>query len=301
MRIRHGRQGGGVTTVDGANLIDTCLAFSHSGPVTLDSIDFRRGKIRGLTVSTTAADADLFVTNCGVHCCCRDSLWSGGGGTAFTGHAGSSVRFVGCEWGGMTERNWDYGNAGGCGVIGGYTRAYFANCSIVSNVCNAGGSGGAMGTAFHMNGQPFEMVGCRFAGNHMKCQGGVLMYLTGNCSGSVFRNCSFTGNQDNKTTGLVYQNTGAANTLEIDNCTFAYNLIAKCTAVRVDSGVATVRNSIFHGNRKDATSSVGADIHVGKNLRSRMSNQSPSPHARRHPSPCRRHCRAHSRPSGQSP
>ena len=105
--------------------------------------------------------------------------------------------------------------------------------------------------------------------------GGTVAFYAVTGSGS-FSNCSFVANMNvrDHEYGRYNVKYGGAleiymgtmdKTVNIDNCTFAYNLtdspgISPC--LDVWRGTVNVRNSIFVGNCKPATSSLGSDIHA---------------------------------------
>ena len=260
----------GARSVLDASAVGTCFSMSNTKPVTIDSICFTRATITGISCNTTASGADVVLTNCAVTSCGKGSSWGGlgdalstkGGGAIFTGNSGSTVTLVDCDISGQTSNAGNDIGVGGGAYLKGYGRAYFERCTVMTNICGALKRGQCFGLQF--SNQPATLEGCTFAGNRARLDGGMVVQFSGACSGSVLRNCVFAGNSDTAGNGLVTANMSAADgTLAIENCTFAYNLVPKCSAIFVNTGTATVSNSIFYANERDASSAKGADISCG--------------------------------------
>ena len=105
--------------------------------------------------------------------------------------------------------------------------------------------------------------------------GGTVAFDSATGSG-VFSNCSFVANMNvrdhsygrynYKFGGVLAVNmSSSVKTVDVFNCTFAYNMTdspGASAGVDVWKGVVNVRNSVFVGNNKPSTSSIGSDIHV---------------------------------------
>lgn len=105
--------------------------------------------------------------------------------------------------------------------------------------------------------------------------GGTVAFDSATGSG-VFSNCSFVANMNvrdhsygrynYKFGGVLAVNmSSSVKTVDVYNCTFAYNMTdspGASAGLDAWNGTVNVRNSVFVGNSKPSTSSIGSDIHV---------------------------------------
>ena len=262
------------TTIDGQGTGIEEFRFSNLKPIAFDAVAFFRFGGRGFYCQTTAADADVLLTNCAVRCCGGMSNWGssynipmgsvGGGGAAFVGVAGSAVRLVDCDLSGQSSSSTTGLGSGGGAYFRDYGHASLERCTVVTNRCaSQTWMSSAQAVALQFCNVPVSATECAFVGN-CAIRGSMVVQLSGNCSNSVFRNCRFVGNSDDGENGILCASMATPEqTLLIENCTFAYNLVRKGASVCVRTGRAELRNSVFFANEKLSTSANGADISCG--------------------------------------
>lgn len=130
--------------------------------------------------------------------------------------------------------------------------------------------------ALYVNATPVTASNCTFFANGCICRSGSdggIVFLNGNCGGSVFRNSRWVANFHHHWMANSHGSAGGALVLNqsgsctLENCTVAYNFLrgASCApGVTVMGGDLIARNSIFWGNLRTCTAgSAGAsDVFV---------------------------------------
>ena len=260
------------SVVDGQNLFDT-FKFSNTDDLLVDSIEFLRGKYRGLKKTTSAGN--VTITNCVFYGCTKgNGNWDGqgnsnvsyqygGGGAGLYGSGSAKATVVDCRFeaniisGGVSDTGSGNGGFGGglyVGSFGGGADIY--RCSFVTNYMTRGfDSSSASMAALHVYNTRATVDGCSFYGHYAA----GIADVHGNCSGSVFRRCSFVGNYGGGSGVLVVKLNNATDTALVENCTFAYNVSHGLNCAK---GAVAVTNCIFYGNLVKANATAAADLRV---------------------------------------
>ena len=196
--------------------------------------------------------------------------------------------------------NYPENSGGGWGVyVTGAERAYFDNCSFVTNctIMKLGTIGGYQGdewggthkgAALWAENSPVTLRGCRFAGNAPRigqhAGKGATVFLEGKCGGSAFTNCTFVGNcellSNRAVSGggtLRIDLKNSSDTVDIKGCTFAYNLSQTMDAsagISIVKGDVTVADSTLFYNLlgHSLAHHPGNDIYVNSAGRLSISN-----------------------------
>ena len=191
--------------------------------------------------------------------------------------------------------NYPENSGGGWGVyVTGSARAFFDDCSFVTNCTNKLGyqgddyGGKHRGAALWAENSPVTLRGCRFAGNAPRigqtAGGGATVFLQGTCGGSAFTNCTFVGNcellSNSAVTGggtLRIDLNNSSDTVDIKGCTFAYNLSQTMDAsagISIVKGAVSVTESTLFYNLlgHSCANHRGNDIYVGAAGRLAISN-----------------------------
>lgn len=293
------RADGAVTVLDGGDL-STCeqvlwiRANAAEVLVTLDSLCFTRGYVRGLRQGNPASSpynsCDLAITNC--QFVANGSARKGENGTgAYLNMDGGSrspiVTIRDSLFAGNIITNPAATSPYGGGLyVQKLSSLVVENCDFITNgvpfsVAGAGYStsttpcnNGFFGTAIYVRGVPATISNCRFLGNFAR-QGSTICFY-GASGGSAISNCLFAANQHNVVSGgwsadnfgtINVQMSALADTLEISGCTIAYNACGSAGAaagLMVKTGTVNVRDSILFGNRVASNSTVGSEITVGE-------------------------------------
>lgn len=255
------------SVIDGKNNFDT-FNFSNTQSITIDSIEFLRGKYRGLKKTPSAGDVTL--TNCVFYGCTighgnwdgqgnsNENYKYGGGGAGLYGSGSAKATVVDCRFeGNIIDSKGGSGGFGGglyVGSFGGGADIY--RCSFVTNYMmrNFDSSRASM-AALHVYNTRATVDGCSFYGHYAE----GIADVHGNCSGSVFRRCSFVGNYGGGSGVLSVKLDNATDTALVENCTFAYNVSHGLNCVR---GATAVTNCIFYGNLAKVNATAAADLRV---------------------------------------
>ena len=253
-----------------------------------ERIEVKNGYERGFLKS---GNASLVFRNCAFTACgtTRASNYNGRGGS-FTGNSAAILAFENCTFArnAFTASQLNLGQGFGA-YISTWKRVYIDNSLFVSNGLssamvnggyNGAGRDGNYGAAFYATGTPMTIRNSDFraniAGVSASAPRGGVVYLTGNCDGSIIQNCIFAGNaceqchnngfQVTERTGvIIFAADNSARTLDVENCTFAYNLIDSVfgtAGIDASKGALTVRNTIFYGAKGGTSRICGKDIHV---------------------------------------
>lgn len=289
------RAAGRTAKLSGARITDL-ITLDNANGVTFERIEFTQGKLHA--VLKTGGAGSLAFDSCAFTDTVADSKYGGlalqakGGGAAtlvitntlFAGNVTTSITTD-------PAKDDNYGEKGGTAVrICNFASVEIRDSTFVTNgIPYANGTGSALGywnpvygSTMLLQDAPLTMTGCAFRANRgatSRCSptGGGIVYLYGNGDGSVVRNCLFVGNeeigggQDAEQSaakygyGALVVGLSDGQTAAIDNCTFAYNLSGthlSAAGLTVHTGAATVRNSIFYGNRRYDNGEGGADLAV---------------------------------------
>ena len=174
----------------------------------------------------------------------------------------------------------------GCKVYGNGSRINLTSTEAASKIVRGGGKGMAV---YATGSTKLMAIGCDFVCNKSPMgtynsstesatgvgAGGTVAFDSATGSGA-FSNCSFIANMNvrdhsygryNLKFGgaLAVNMSSPAKTVDVYNCTFAYNMTdspGASAGLDAWNGTVNVRNSVFVGNSKPSTSSIGSDIHV---------------------------------------
>ncbi|MBO4709613.1 MAG: hypothetical protein J5727_07540 [Kiritimatiellae bacterium] len=263
------------SVIDGQNNFDT-FKFSNTDDLLVDSIEFLRGKYRGLKKTTSTGNVTL--TNCVFYGCTKgNGNWDGngnsnisyqygGGGAGLYGSGSAKATVVDCRFeaniisSGTSDTGSGNGGFGGglyVGNFGGGADIY--RCSFVTNYMmrNFDSSRASM-AALHVYNTRATVDGCSIYGHY--AEGSV--DVSGSCAGSIFRRCSFVGNYGGSTGILKVSLSSATDKARVENCTFAYNI---APALNCSKGDVAVTNCIFFGNLAKTNATAAADILVAAN------------------------------------
>ena len=268
-----------------------CLTFTHASGMTLvERVNLTRAS--ATAISKTGAGS-LTLSECRSYR--NGPLNTGysilGRGGNLSGSASSSVLVLnGCSFDGNWYRGGvsgtdDYFDQSGTGLrVNDFKRVEMTDVLFATNgVEKTGCSRNAyQGAALYLQNAPVVARNVRFIGNRGTCHGnyddsyskvtGSIVWMGGNCGGSVFSNCLWLANQSpaNGDATFVSMRPGAvvialgsaSRTVAFDSCTFAYNLSGStCAGICVDVGAVTVRNSILWGNTCGAHHAKGIDLY----------------------------------------
>jgi len=282
----HGeRKDDSYTVFDGEGRAVMGFVASCSGTVCFERFVFTRNGTRGVdcqlaaNASVTFKDCRIVANGLEVSADWTDGTVRGLKAYGPDGNNTAVLTLTNCHIAGNAARK------GGLARIGGMAasnlkRAYLYDCAFVTNGvafnCPVGKDSafGGNGAAAFSASVPVTMVGCAFVGNRVGAMwdsyGYVSAILQLASGGNALTNCLFVGNEsmprnganlNGPYSGTVLQTTSGNSTFE--RCTFAYNSFADnngAVALTILNGSATVRNSIFYGNRHNDSAKKGADI-----------------------------------------
>ena len=282
------RPGDELSTIDGDDRYSPMIV-NNSRPVTFERVQFAHSWTHGIEKSGGAGD--LTLDGCRITANSTKFAVYSNGSLQFTGVTGRGGYFAGTTASTVTLTNCVIeGNIDGMSVYdsgygyGAYfktlKKVVFDDCLFITNGYDRARTADVSnrttgGAAFYADGVPVVARNCRFVENVSYASGaGGIVYLNGNCSGSIFDHCLWLGNRDTKGTtwddgggmgALVVVLGSIDRTVDIVNCTFAYNICGTtkgAAAVSVSSGTANIRNSIFYGNTVLATDQYDNDVQV---------------------------------------
>jgi len=277
------------------------ISLNNAHKMTFERLEFRRGSLHTV-LKTGGAGSLVFDTCVFADTCINSAYGGvalQAKGTAEADLVITNTLFAGNV---STSTTNDPRNDDGYGVNGGtavrlckFRSVTIADSTFVTNgiaysQSTASGAAGlghwnpVYGSTMLLQDAPLAMSGCVFranrgatAGVNNAETGGGVVYLRGSGNGTTVRNCLFVGNEEiagreeaNHVKamygyGALVIGFGAAHTATVDNCTFAYNLSGNqksAAGLTVHTGAATVRNSIFYGNRRYDAGEGGADLAV---------------------------------------
>ena len=272
------------TTLDNAGaMVGLQLSNVEGTTCTVERFAFLRAQDRAIKKT---GEGDLAVLGCRMSCSGQHMILSGRA-LHVSGSAGkSSVVVSNCVVDGNMTVDYNRGEQtmpGAAFYIDSCKHLTVDESLFTSNgmqLANTSGMysffGYVRGSAIYANATPVTMRRSQFRANMAgnRSNGGGVVALNGNCSGSAFTNCVFTGNYEiTDGSGGVSDYGGAlsialgstAQTVDIEGCTFAYNVTAAKAAagLTVVKGAVTVKDSIFWKNlRSRDRASYAGDIEV---------------------------------------
>ena len=218
--------------------------------------------------------------------------YNGFGGSFAGTKAKSLLRLDGCVFAGnqTTYDKYSEGNVHGMGAyITGFASAAIVDCLFVTNGValsvkyDARSFSRQWGAALYVSDAPIAMTNTQFVLNRGLefSNWGAVVYVCGASGGSTFDHCLFRANEtvgcDDSTLGgtLMISSSRATDAYTLTHCTFAWNLSSHSKEIPaglyLNSGVATIRNSIFAGNIIPSRCLIGADLHVANGSRANVS------------------------------
>ena len=262
------RAAGSLTVLDFGNALGG-FTIDNSAAVEIDRIEFLRCRTRAIAKSGVGdlALRDSVFTRCGQNALLKGrALYAEGSSAANISITNCVVR------GNMTvdSNRGEQSNHGAAVYVSGCSRLFVDDSLFASNGMQLVDMTGAydyfgyvLGAAIYADSTPVTARGTRFAANcNGNRQGGGIVFLNGNSSGSAFTNCVFSGNferndasnsANNYGGALCVQFSNASQTIDVESCTFAYNLTASSYAsagLNIIRGAAQVHNSIFWNNQR---------------------------------------------------